>query len=167
MARSVAREPWSREHLAVSLASPRKITRLLQFANRVSELNWYAIHRKKKEKVKVPARQENSVGPKKVPLMIKDSVWELNRTKWSKKPSPRNFSSSHANKNRGKTVKTVVVHKIRKISSRALKVGLFYSVGFYAKLSQEIDELTCARSFTRYRSYQKCCRVIIICRRIA
>jgi len=51
--RSVAREPRSREHLSVSLVLPREIPRLLRFANRVPELNWYAIHRKKKKKVRV------------------------------------------------------------------------------------------------------------------
>lgn len=45
------------------------------------------------------------------PLIIEDSVWGPNRTKWSKKCDLRN--SSHANENRAKTGKNTTVVKMK------------------------------------------------------
>jgi len=125
--RSVAREPRSREHLSVSLVPPREIPRLLRFANRVPELNWYAIYRKKKKSEGKPVRQENSVDPRRISLMIKDSVRKSNRMKWSKKRNSRNPPPSRINKSQGKTVKIAMIHEIWKNNSHAPKVSLYYS----------------------------------------
>lgn len=77
-------------------------------------LNWHAISEKRREKAR-----ENCCGEKIQSvqvggtfLMIEDSVIrEMNRTKWRKKWNPRNPPLSRADKNRGKTSKTTVVHE--------------------------------------------------------
>lgn len=64
--RSVAREPRSREHLSVSLAPPRGIPAFLRvcFDLLIANLNWHVIREKESKVAGEPARQENSIGPR-------------------------------------------------------------------------------------------------------